>query len=844
MQRQTRLRLLSCALCGALLFSGLNQFAYVQALDLSGVTAQAGPTESVLPEQQSSNLQQDEESNNELSEGTVDLEETVIPEVEPSAEPTPAPYQKSDEEQTATPTPEVDTEPITTQTPQAILNSENDAEPTATPSPEPSPEVSKAEGEGELLEVLQLLESGSQIPFLDEEKLIKLQAEIETILNTAQLICDDEDSGQTETIGRLSDMKVAVDDMLMAYQAQREGWLDQIPQTGQENSWRYQNGQEVETDQQMLDMDVPDGVEFFSRDGYWGIDVSHHQGVINWDAVKAAGVQFAIIRCGYGMDLPEQDDSQWRRNVAECERLGIPYGVYFYSYAVTSEMAVEEGMHAVRLLEGCDPDLPVFYDMEENRQLVVGNSGLAEMARIFTDIVSSKGYEVGVYASRNWWNYYLTDPVFDNWYRWVADWNPTCGYNGRYEAWQYTSKGSVSGINGNVDLNYWYASLDSEQEKDYASIYNYDYYVSHNVDLAGYSKDQAFQHFLQHGMPEGRQASEEFNVFYYRANNPDLADSLGNDLTAYYIHYKDHGKQEGRDGRTYAQLTRYNGQDYSAVYDRNYYLENNPDLSGVYVSNDYYTIQHFVEHGMAEGRQGCENFNAFYYRANNPDLADWLGNNLKEYYIHYQAYGKSENRDGKTYACLTRYNGQDYSAVYDRDYYLKHNTDLDGIYASNDYYAIQHFVEHGMSEGRQGCENFNAFYYRANNPDLSDWLGNNLKEYYIHYQVHGKEENRDGKTYARLTRYNGQDYSAVYDRDYYLAHNTDLGGIYVSDDYYAIQHFVEHGMSEGRQGSEEFNVYSYRIRYDDLRDEFGDNLIQYYLHYINIGKENGLNGRV
>ena len=189
-----------------------------------------------------------------------------------------------------------------------------------------------------------------------------------------------EDSELQDLMKQLADAQAAMEDMRMAWQAKREGWLDQLPQTGKENSWRYQNGTRIDEDEIL---DLPDGVSTFSADCYWGIDVSHHQGVINWDAVKSAGIDFAIIRCGYGMDLTEQDDKQWSRNVSECERLGIPYGVYFYSYAVTADMAVEEGAHAVRLLQGHNPDLPVFYDMEENRQLVVGNSGLARARSYF-----------------------------------------------------------------------------------------------------------------------------------------------------------------------------------------------------------------------------------------------------------------------------------------------------------------------------------------------------------------------------------------------------------------------------------------------------------------------------
>lgn len=219
----------------------------------------------------------------------------------------------------------------------------------------------------------------------------------------------------------------------------------------QENSWRYDNGKLIE------------GIDNYSEQGkarsaqntssVVGIDVSEHQGVINWDQVKASGtVDFVLIRCGYGQNYTSQDDVYWQRNVSECERLGIPYGVYLYSYAKTTAEAESEAAHVLRLIAGKNLSYPVYYDMEDKRTI---GSNYAAIAQTFCNAISSAGYEVGVYASLSWWNDYLTDPVFDNWDRWVAQWNSTCDYQGEYSLWQYTSQGSVPGISGNVDMNYW-----------------------------------------------------------------------------------------------------------------------------------------------------------------------------------------------------------------------------------------------------------------------------------------------------------------------------------------------------------------------------------------------------
>lgn len=318
------------------------------------------------------------------------------------------------------------------------------------------------------MQIADLLEQSAQVGQMTEQELETVQEQIQAV--TVQPLAQQEEAEpdlELETmLEQLANAQAAVEDMSMAYQAQREGWLDQLPQTGKENSWRYQNGERLEQNApaEIMTLSLTEGVTVFNSNGYWGIDVSHHQGEVNWEAVKAAGIDFAVIRCGYGDDLVSQDDRQWHRNVSECERLGIPYGVYLYSYATDTNMAASEAAHTLRLLEGHNPDLPVFYDMEENRQLVLGASGLAELARTYCDTLVAAGYDVGVYASLNWWQYYLTDPVFENWYRWIAEWRSSCTYTGRYEMWQYTDCGTISGISGVVDMNYWYEPIGVKED--------------------------------------------------------------------------------------------------------------------------------------------------------------------------------------------------------------------------------------------------------------------------------------------------------------------------------------------------------------------------------------------
>lgn len=400
-------------------------------------------------------LETNKEQMNAAISQALQQEPTAQPSAQPSAEPSAEPSTEPSAEPSAQPS----------------------AEPSAQPSAEPEttevPKVAALSEQDLKSEIESILQQGASIAQMKEEDLEATLQKIEEIQKAPLAISDEESSQEMDNLlEQLSNVQAAMEDMRAAYQAQKDGTLNQLPQTGKENSWRYQNGERIDQQPEELSLNLPDGVTTLSANGYWGIDVSHHQGVIDWNAVKAAGIDFAIIRCGYGMNLEEQDDKQWSRNVSECERLGIPYGVYFYSYATDTSMAAEEAAHALRLLKGRHPDLPVFYDMEENRQLVVGNSGLAAMARTFCEALSANGYEVGVYASLNWWNYYLTDGVFENWYRWVAEWRSSCSYNGRYEMWQYTDRGTINGISDVVDMNYWYADISSKNALIKQGTYN------------------------------------------------------------------------------------------------------------------------------------------------------------------------------------------------------------------------------------------------------------------------------------------------------------------------------------------------------------------------------------
>lgn len=236
-----------------------------------------------------------------------------------------------------------------------------------------------------------------------------------------------------------------------------------------ENSFRYQNGEQISQTRYARSATYPYAWEkvngkYMNSLGQViegatkkGIDVSHHQGKIDWQKVKNDGIDFAIIRCGYGGNYTAYDDRQWLYNVSECERLGIPYGVYLYSYSENVEDAKSEAAHVLRLLKGHNPTYGVYYDLEDEPTTgKVSNTTLGTIAKTFCDQVSAAGYKVGIYANKYWWTSKLTSSVFKNekWSKWVAQYNATCTYEGEYDLWQCTSTGKVDGITGNVDLNF------------------------------------------------------------------------------------------------------------------------------------------------------------------------------------------------------------------------------------------------------------------------------------------------------------------------------------------------------------------------------------------------------
>ena len=176
------------------------------------------------------------------------------------------------------------------------------------------------------------------------------------------------------------------------------------------------------------------------------IDVSEHNGSIDWIEAKADGVEYALIRCGFGRDYESQDDKYFDINMQDALDAGVKVGVYFYSYAQSEDAAASEAAHCLRLIEPYRDKLssPVFYDVEESNI----EDYVEDTIPVFTRILKDAGYNVGVYATGYWFTHCLQYVAID--YLWVAYWGNDDGEPHSKpefcDIWQYTSKGSVDGV--------------------------------------------------------------------------------------------------------------------------------------------------------------------------------------------------------------------------------------------------------------------------------------------------------------------------------------------------------------------------------------------------------------
>ena len=187
-----------------------------------------------------------------------------------------------------------------------------------------------------------------------------------------------------------------------------------------------------------------------------GIDISKHNGAVNWAQVKADGVQFAILRAGYGKEA-SQKDTQFEANYAGCKAHGIPCGAYWYSYAATPAEARQEAAVCLSFLRGKTSAFPIYFDIEEQKVLAQGKTACTAIAKAFLETVEKAGYFVGIYSSKSHLESCFTEELRTRYAVWVAHYGvEKTTYHGQYGIWQKSSTGKVSGIRGNVDMNECY----------------------------------------------------------------------------------------------------------------------------------------------------------------------------------------------------------------------------------------------------------------------------------------------------------------------------------------------------------------------------------------------------
>lgn len=199
-----------------------------------------------------------------------------------------------------------------------------------------------------------------------------------------------------------------------------------------------------------------------------GIDVSKWQGNIDWNKVKSDGIEFAILRSSYGRNTTSFKnkgiDEKFERNYKEAKRVGTPVGAYHYCYARNMKEMLEEAEFFLTMLKGKKFEYPIYLDIEDKNQSNINKKKLTNMVIAFCEKLEKAGFYVGIYANKYWLTTKLDYNKLKKYDIWLAEWTDKPTWNGNFGLWQYSSKGSVRGISGNVDMNISY--------KDYSVIKN------------------------------------------------------------------------------------------------------------------------------------------------------------------------------------------------------------------------------------------------------------------------------------------------------------------------------------------------------------------------------------
>lgn len=191
-----------------------------------------------------------------------------------------------------------------------------------------------------------------------------------------------------------------------------------------------------------------------------GIDLSKHNGKVDFQKVKDTGIDFVILRAGFGKTIA-QKDKMFEEYYAGAKKAGLGVGAYWFTYATNPATAAVEARVCAEAIKGKQFEFPIYYDLEDDPNsksypLSTGIKNCSDMVKAFCNELEAQEYWAGFYASRSVIQTLITPEVAKRYAVWVAEWGSTCKYNGNYGMWQYSETGRIDGISGNVDLDLCY----------------------------------------------------------------------------------------------------------------------------------------------------------------------------------------------------------------------------------------------------------------------------------------------------------------------------------------------------------------------------------------------------
>lgn len=258
---------------------------------------------------------------------------------------------------------------------------------------------------------------------------------------------------------------------LIARRAAADAQTQPSEESGTEESGTQQGAALTENGYDLSAFSMQDGFMTYSGDGtvYAGVDVSQHQGAIDWQRVKDAGVDFAIIRVGNRgtSEGAISLDEQFKDNMAGAAAAGIDIGVYFFSQAVTEDEAREEARFVLTWIENYDLKYPVYYDWEdvawEARTDGMDPVTLTACAKAFCSEIAAAGYRAGLYFNQRFGYQEFNLSELQEYTFWLASYSATPDFRYHFDVWQYSAEGTVDGIDGAVDLNLSFTDFRPEE---------------------------------------------------------------------------------------------------------------------------------------------------------------------------------------------------------------------------------------------------------------------------------------------------------------------------------------------------------------------------------------------